>query len=800
MLGFLLLAAAVRAQEAAPRRVVAVRFEGTVRYGDAFLKEQIATKEGELFDPGLLRRDEKTLRQFFSGVLDIEENAVEGGVEIVFHVLDKVVVGEVELRSLSRVRKEDLLPLLATRKGRPLHEHALKSDREIIARMHREKGYHFVDVEAYRVRTSKADVEDIVFQVFAGPRVRVYEVVLEGARSLPRGDLLRVVRNSDRYRKQFLGLGKLINPSYFHRGALEEDRRKLELQYQQEGWLDAKVVLVGVRFDDARKRATIHYRFDEGVRYDVASVSVVYTDGGLPEEADREALAPASLAALATMETGKPYRVDDVRTSRRDISERLWSRAYATSQIEERYTADPATHTVDFRFVVTAGPKVREGFFRIFGNRHTRDNVIRRAFRSGATPGDFLDIEQLEAGRNRLVALRYFNLVRFGSGQNWGLVKTPDGAPDEYDVELEVEEAETRNMSFGAGLSTDGGAFASFGVTWKNFDWKRPPEKWWRILDKDAFRGGGQTFSFFASPGTTFSSFSFSFADPAVRDSPWSLSWSLYRRISLFEDYDQQGDGLSIRVGRFLDEERVWKLDFDWSLRQVILDDPDPDAPVNALDQQGSHTLHGVGVSLRRSSRRDVDLFLNGHVTNFSAELIGGPFGGHVDTVKSSIEHAYGWRTHKMEDGAWHRMVVSASAHGAWAFGDSPEVPIFERFFLGGRSLRGFEFREVGPRSNDRPTGGEFMLLLNAQYTIPLVDAESQGFGLDLNFFVDQGGLSTDFGTFSGDDWRISAGFGLGIAFGGPTQPPLTIDFGIPLRRGAGDRKQLISVSFERTF
>ncbi|NJN14161.1 MAG: BamA/TamA family outer membrane protein [Planctomycetes bacterium] len=171
-----------------------------------------------------------------------------------------------------------------------------------------------------------------------------------------------------------------------------------------------------------------------------------------------------------------------------------------------------------------------------------------------------------------------------------------------------------------------------------------------------------------------------------------------------------------------------------------------------------------------------------------------------MDVWKVMVEHAAGWRTHRSKDGTWHRMTVTGSAHWAQAFDDTPAVPIFSRYFLGGRSLRGFEFREVGPRSNGRPTGGDFMLVLSTQYTIPLVSAESQGFGVDLNFFIDQGSLSADFDSFSGSDWRVAAGFGLGIAFGGPNQPPLLIDFGFPLRREAGDRKQLISVAFERTF
>ncbi|MEM8885147.1 MAG: POTRA domain-containing protein, partial [Planctomycetota bacterium] len=51
----------------APKRqtVGSIRFSGNKRYTDEFLKEQIASKEGEPYDRGLLDRDEKHLRNFF---------------------------------------------------------------------------------------------------------------------------------------------------------------------------------------------------------------------------------------------------------------------------------------------------------------------------------------------------------------------------------------------------------------------------------------------------------------------------------------------------------------------------------------------------------------------------------------------------------------------------------------------------------------------------------------------------------------------------------------------------------------
>ena len=92
------------------------------------------------------------------------------------------------------------------------------------------------------------------------------------------------------------------------------------------------------------------------------------------------------------------------------------------------------------------------------------------------------------------------------------------------------------------------------------------------------------------------------------------------------------------------------------------------------------------------------------------------------------------------------------------------------------------------------------MLTFSTQYTFPLATVEESGFGLDFVMFIDQGALTTQIGDFETDDWRISAGFGFAIGFGGPTQPPLIIDFGWPLRDRTEDKRQVVSIAFQRNF
>ena len=105
-----------------------------------------------------------------------------------------------------------------------------------------------------------------------------------------------------------------------------------------------------------------------------------------------------------------------------------------------------------------------------------------------------------------------------------------------------------------------------------------------------------------------------------------------------------------------------------------------------------------------------------------------------------------------------------------------PAVPIFDRLFLGGsNNLRGFAFRDVGPRDNQgEPLGGQSMARATAELTFPIVP-KARG-----ALFYDTGFVNADPYDFSTD--HIASDFGFGIRLDLPIGP-LRVDYGIPIQR-----------------
>jgi len=117
-------------------------------------------------------------------------------------------------------------------------------------------------------------------------------------------------------------------------------------------------------------------------------------------------------------------------------------------------------------------------------------------------------------------------------------------------------------------------------------------------------------------------------------------------------------------------------------------------------------------------------------------------------------------------------------------------VPFYDRYYLGGLyNLRGFKFRNVGPREQNlnadpsggtyfnEPTGGDTYWFGSLEYSVPIFEKDN-GPSVRVAAFYDIGAVDAaaySFGTSFSDDW------GLGLRLNIPHLGPLRLDYGIPI-------------------
>jgi outer membrane protein insertion porin family len=113
----------------------------------------------------------------------------------------------------------------------------------------------------------------------------------------------------------------------------------------------------------------------------------------------------------------------------------------------------------------------------------------------------------------------------------------------------------------------------------------------------------------------------------------------------------------------------------------------------------------------------------------------------------------------------WYKHVVSLRGRLETVDAYGGELPIYEKLFLGGpRTIRGVEYRDVGPKlyrgdggKGHAPMGGQTLALGTVEYTIPVFKA------VRFATFIDIGSLGADAFDPALSDVNVAAGIGLRI-------------------------------------
>ena len=147
------------------------------------------------------------------------------------------------------------------------------------------------------------------------------------------------------------------------------------------------------------------------------------------------------------------------------------------------------------------------------------------------------------------------------------------------------------------------------------------------------------------------------------------------------------------------------------------------------------------------------------------------------------------------------KWVVGLTGKVGYILGLDQDVGIADRFFLGGRSLRGFKTAGAGPR--DRTTedslGGEWIYNGTVQLTFPL--GLPSEFGVSGHLFSDLGSLGSVSPSNSNiqDTASVRASAGAGIGWVSPFGP-INVDFGVPIVKESFDKTELLRINFGTRF
>ncbi|HEX4589490.1 MAG TPA: BamA/TamA family outer membrane protein, partial [Gemmataceae bacterium] len=446
---------------------------------------------------------------------------------------------------------------------------------------------------------------------------------------------------------------------------------------------------------------------------------------------------------------------------------------YMVTPKEEIYYTGPGEvsvqYTVQERCPWTVGQII------VAGNEVTRQNVILRQV--PLYPGQVLQTPELQAAEANLARLGIFETNAETGVHPTVTVIDPDSENPVKDVLVQVQEAPTGSFLLGVGVNSDAGLSGSIVLNERNFDITRVPLSLDELLSGRAFRGAGQEFRLEAVPGTQFQRYTASFREPYLFDSQYSLGTSGYYYTRGYNEYDEQRIGGRVVLGRKFGPN--WSGNIAFRAEDVEIYNVPFYFPPDITKFSGMHSLFGARFSVTRDTRDSYLRPTEGSQLELGYEEC---FGSYTFPL-FSIEGSKYFTTYQRPDGSG-RHVLAFRSQTMFA---GENTPIYERFYAGGfRSLRGFEFRGVGPFEEGLNVGGTFAFLNSVEYQIPVLASDK----LFMVGFVDSGTVER---TVEIKDYRVTAGFGLRIQVPMFGPVPIALDFGFPIVKGPQDKTQVFS-------
>ncbi|MBI5379399.1 MAG: outer membrane protein assembly factor BamA, partial [Nitrospirae bacterium] len=606
---------------------------------------------------------------------------------------------------------------------------------------YREKGFPFSKVLP-KVETSEADrLTRIRFEIEEGPEVRVRGIFIEGNKRLETDLLIK---------------GLPLQPGgLFAERQIEEAANAIAATYRTHGFLDAAVVAREVEFTPDRQGATARLRVEEGPQTLI---------GAIRFEGNR---AVDDLTLLEAMQAapGMPYREEQGEDDRYRILA-IYSRKghlYARVDLETDLSADRAAATL--RYQITEGIPVTLGKVVLRGNWDTRGEVIRRELE--VREGEAFNLERILQSQRRLTQLGIFSQVRLEPIR-------PETEEPSKDLLISVAERPPGALEFGVGYGELEQLRGFVSVAHRNL-WglnrRAGLRLEWSSLERRAL---------------------FTLEEPWFRGTPTLLQLGgTVEQVRTIDEHTRETRYELLRYTLALGAERK----FGESLKGALFlryEDTKvlqirPDA-VLAREDQGRTGILSLNPSFVADTRDDPFDPKRGFYVTSTFKLSSRYIGSETDFYKLVVHIAH-YRLVYLD---WV-VALSAKAGLGQTLRGGPELPIFERFFLGGFStIRGFSQDTVGPKGSDgTPQGGNAMLLFNAELRVPVY----RSFGLV--GFVDAGNVYPEINDL--DPGSLRYALGIGLRYQTPVGP-LRLDYGINMARRPDERRSELHFTLGHAF
>ena len=628
---------------------------------------------------------------------------------------------EFEFKGNTKFSKDDFLKTIKFKEREyPFGSNVILLLVEGIDKLYRDNGYLFASVDSDLEKTN--DTLKFTININEENICKVKNVSISGNHHVSLEKLhLRLKEKGKTFYENF------FKPKFAVEEDIVENEKAIKDIYRDLGYIKVKVKH-DLKISDSGDFVDIEYNIEEGNKFYVSNVSVV----GLPKDLKNKITYSQNITL--------PKKIKLVK----NIENKLDDLGYINHKIKETFSKENDSLLIE----VFPSEKVIINNIKVIGNAKVDDYTVVKNLK--IKKDDVYQNKKIEQSKKALLKLGLFSRISF-------TLEDVEGSRERKDLVVEVEEKAFNTLDIGIGYNSEYGLHLLS-----------------RAVNKSLFKDG-KTISlgsdlFFDNMDSEISqgSADLRFIDPSVFGSSVGFSKDFrYQKLTTnTNEYDLDryidsttllfpfNDKLTLNVGQ------------NFSIES--LSDVSEDAIIGNYDK-GRYNLSYLISSLRYDARDNVLNPKSGYAFNVENKLASKAMFSDAEFYSVTLHANAIYPFYDDFNFSFNNFIGTSRAYG-----DTKQVPITQRFYLGGaNSMRGYKENELGPRGeNGAVIGGDFIFYNNFELNYFVLESLSVHTFLDAgNVFLQD--LSVDLG-----DLKYSAG--VGFRFNLPIGP-IGFDLAIPV-------------------
>ena len=751
-----------------------IRVDGIQRTEAGTVFSYLPIKVGETMNDEKAAQAIKTL--FATGFFKDVRIEIDGGVVVVV-LEERPAIAQIDFVGLKEFDKEQILKGLKDAGfavSRSFDRAMLDRAEQELKRQYLTRGLYGVNVTTTVTPLERNRVA-INFTIDEGAAARIKKINIVGAQAFKDKELQDLFQLSTTN-----WLSWYTKNDQYSKQKLAADLEALRTYYLNRGYLEFNIDSTQVSISPDKKDIYITVGVSEGERYVVSSVKLA-GDLILSEEEFRKSM---------QIKAGDIFSREKLNESTKSISDKLSAKGYAFANVNAAPEIDKEKRQVAFTLFVDPGKRAYVRRINVTGNTKTRDEVIRQEIRQ--MEGGWYDDERVKLSKQRIDKTDYFSEVT---------VETPPvpGTTDQVDVNFNVTEKSTGNVSLGIGYSQVENVMLSAAISQANIF------------------GSGKFASLQVSTGKINRVFAVGYTNPYFTVDGISQGFDLYHKrsepdkLKLGYSYATESTGGGVRFGIPIGEKESLNFGAAIDYTDVTVDMNSAFTPLqykrfNETYCDGKESCANATVPLTASwisdGKDSAITPTKGAFQKFAFEV--SPI-GDLKYYKATYQHQRFFAIAK-------NLTLMLNGELGYAKGLSgKEMPFYKNFYAGGgSSVRGYEAASLGPYeivagSNDEMRlGGTRRFVFNAELMMPMPGLEK---AVRFGPFFDAGQVWADKADIAKncvpgvicDQGPIRMSVGVAASWTSPLGP-LKFSLGFPLNSEKDDKIQRFQFQMGQTF